>query len=77
MLSEPNSFRDVIALWPSLGAMSADLGAPATAVRKWSQRDRIPDEWWSAVLASEKAKAAGITADLLVRLAARPEEVRA
>lgn len=57
--------------------MAAEIGAPVHATRKWAQRDRIPDEWWSAVLASEKAKAAGVSAELLVRLAARPEEVRA
>jgi hypothetical protein len=57
--------------------MAAEIGAPVHATRKWAQRDRIPDEWWSSVLASEKARGAGVTADLLVRLAARPEEVRA
>lgn len=57
--------------------MADEIGATVHKTRKWAQRDRIPDEWWEAVLASETAKAAGVTADLLVRLAARPEEARA
>lgn len=71
------SFRDVIALWASPDAMAADIGAGVPAVRKWSQRDRIPDEWWAAVLATGTAKVKGVTADVLVRLAARDSKASA
>lgn len=58
--------------------MAADVGAHVTAVTKWGQRDNIPAEWWSAVLATEKATANCVTADVLTALAARePAEVRA
>lgn len=73
-----DSFRSIIDLWDSREALAADVGAGAWAVRKWLKRDNIPSEWWSALLATEKAKAAGVSADLLARLAARePAEGRA
>src|SRR5262245_13181064 len=74
------SFRSVIDLWPSREAMASDIdeGVSASAVRKWWQRDNIPSEWWTRVLATEKAKAAGLSADLFARLAAKQaEEARA
>jgi hypothetical protein len=51
--------------------MALEIGAGIPAVRKWYQRDRIPAEWWLAVLASEPAKYAGVTAETLAALAAR------
>ena len=85
-MSEISSFRDVVELWGpkdasgSRIAMASDIGGAATAgmVAKWWQRNWIPPEWWSSILATEKAGAAGITADLLTGLAARePVEARA
>jgi hypothetical protein len=77
-MSEFASFRSIIELWPSREAMAADTGAPATAVSKWWQRDRLPAEWWSSVLGTAKAAENGVTADLLTALAAREAaEVRA
>lgn len=85
-MSEITSFRAVVELWGPKDAsgariaMASDIGGDATAgmVAKWWQRDFIPPEWWSAILATEKASAAGITADFLTRLAARePVEARA
>lgn len=65
------SFRSIIELWPSREAMAAELGAGAPAVSKWWQRDSVPAEWWSAILATDVAAGAALTADLLTRLAAR------
>jgi hypothetical protein len=71
-MSDLTSFRSIIELWDSRDAMAADVGAGGwSVVSKWWQRDNIPAEWWSAVLATEKAVAAGVSADLLTRLAAR------
>jgi hypothetical protein len=79
-----DSFRSVISLWASPEAMAVDIGAGAAAVRKWSQRDRIPDEWWSSILGTMTAKLAGLNAETLVELAKRdaapasdPAEARA
>lgn len=71
-----SSFQAIIELWGtshgSRIAMAADLpGSSPTQVSKWFQRDFIPADWWAAVLATEKARAAGVTSDLLTTLAAR------
>lgn len=70
------SFQAIIELWGtshgSRIAMAADLpGSSPTQVSKWFQRDFIPADWWSAILATEKAVANGVTAEILTRLAAR------
>jgi len=78
VMVDSNSFRTVIELWVSREAMASDIGARASAVSKWWQRDNIPSEWWTRVLAAETAKTGGVTADLLARLAAKQiEEARA
>lgn len=71
------SFRDVIGLWRSPGAMASDIGASVDSARKWFQRDSVPAEWWTALLASRTAQDAGLTAADLVEIAARePAEAR-
>lgn len=66
-----NSFRSVIELWSTRDALASEIGAKPSAVSKWWQRDFIPADWWAAVLCTEKAREAGVSADLLTRLAAR------
>jgi hypothetical protein len=51
-MSDDLTPRALLALWPSLEAISDDTGASLFAVRKWPQRDRIPSEWWSALVRS-------------------------
>jgi hypothetical protein len=68
---EPTSFRFVIELWPSRDAMASEIGARPSAVSKWWQRDNIPAEWWASLLDTDAAVSAGVTADVLTRLAAR------
>lgn len=83
-MSEIISFRSVIELWGPKDAhgarlaMASEIGASAGMVTKWWQRDFIPADWWSAVLGTERAVAAGVTAEILTALAARePAEARA
>ena len=76
-MADLTSFRSIIELWASREAMAADIGAGASAVSKWWQRDSVPAEWWSAVLATDKAKTTGVSAEMLTALAARePAEAR-
>jgi hypothetical protein len=76
--SLPTSFRSIIDLWGSREAMASDVGTTNWSVIKWWKRDTIPSEWWTRILDSERAKAAGVTAELLADLAARKlEEARA
>lgn len=67
-MSNVTSFRSLIELWPSRDGMASDIGARASAVSKWWQRDNIPAEWWTAILATERS---GITLEVLAELAAR------
>lgn len=77
-MSQITSFRSIIELWPSREAMASDVGATVPRVTKWGQRNNIPAEWWSAVLGTDRATAAGLSAEKLTMLAARePIEVRA
>ena len=88
-MSDITSFRAIIELWGpenawgAREAMAADVGASASVVTKWWQRKTIPAEWWSAVLATNKVREAGVTAETLTSFAAREvvegntDEVRA
>lgn len=76
--SKLTSHRSVIELWDSRKAMADDVGAGNWAVIKWWRRGIIPPAWHPAVASTEKAKAAGVTLDVLARLTAREaEEARA
>jgi hypothetical protein len=69
------SFQSIIDLWPSREAMAAEIGAKPAAVSKWWQRDSVPAEWWSTILATERAVGAGLNAEALTALAARQPAV--
>lgn len=73
-MADLSSFKAIIGLWGHPDTLAADIGAGVPAVRKWAQRGRIPAEWWSAVLATEIAKGAGLTSEILINLAAREPE---
>jgi hypothetical protein len=76
MTSQINSFRALIELWETREAMATDINAKASAVSKWWQRDSIPAEWWSPILATETAFRERVRADTLIDLAARtPSEI--
>lgn len=78
MTDSLETFRTVIDLWDSRDALASDVGARDRAVSKWWQRDSIPSAWWTRVLATEKAKSAGLSAELFMQLASKqPEEARA
>lgn len=82
MSSQITSFRAVIELWGprdargAREALASELGASASAVSKWWQRDSIPAEWWASLVSTEKASSNGVTAETLTALARR-EEARA
>jgi hypothetical protein len=76
MALQISSFRALIQLWPSREAMATDIGAKSSAVSKWWQRDSIPAEWWSPILATETAFKERVRAETLIDLAARaPTEI--
>lgn len=74
-MSEPfQTFRDIIAAWPSRRALRADLEAAgtgprsATAVRLWHFRDQIPAENFAAL--AKAARRRGIVGVTVTRLRA-------
>ena len=75
MASKIASFRDLIELWGPREALASDIGAKASAVSKWWQRDSVPAEWWSPILTTEVAMKSGLKAETFVALAARRPEV--
>jgi len=76
-MTQITSFRSVIELWGPKDAhgarlaMGSEVGASAGTVTKWWQRDWIPAEWWTAVVATDRARAAGVSVEVLAALAAR------
>jgi hypothetical protein len=69
-----SSFRALIELWETREAMASDIGAKASAVSKWWQRDSVPAEWWLPVLATDIAFRSKVKAETLIKLAARSSE---
>lgn len=66
-----DSFRDVIAQWPSAEALAADLDEKGVTVRAWRNRNSIPPAHWSRVVAAAQARGIGsITHELLANIAA-------
>lgn len=65
------SFADIIGLWESADSAAADIGERPATVRKWKQRNRIPSEYWVAVVTAAQARGfAAVTLELLAQLAA-------
>jgi len=71
MAAQINSFRQLIELWGTREAMAAEIGAKPSAVSKWWQRDSVPAEWWSPILATDVAIKEEVNAEALIDLAAR------
>jgi hypothetical protein len=67
-----NSFSEVLALWPTLSELAADLDLPYGVVKQWRRRNSIPsDKWQALVLAAQRRGHRRITAELLTSIAAR------
>jgi hypothetical protein len=71
MAKKVTSFRELIGLWDSREAMASDIGAKVPTVTKWAQRNSVPADWWSPILATSVALEAGLKAETFVALAAR------
>lgn len=69
--------RDITTkVWPSVRAMAADIGEDYDTVRKWFQRERVPERVWPAIIRKSAASERPVTADLLLKLN-RPRKKRA
>jgi hypothetical protein len=70
-MDAPDSFADVIALWPSAADLSRDMhGVKEVTVRAWKKRG-IPAEYWPEIVALAQGRGfAAVTLELLASLAA-------
>lgn len=64
-----DTFQDVIDRWPSMLSLALDLDVEYDTVRKWRERDRIPQEHFAGIVYHGKRLRLGIRADDLVRIA--------
>lgn len=74
-MSEPQSFRDVIELWPQTAELARDLSEPYETVNQWKKRDSVPAWAHSALIRAAAARGFGqVTPELLDELAAARRE---
>lgn len=69
------TFKDVIAAWPSLEAMAEDAGTTVGAIKQWRNRAAIPGDYWLALeVGAAKRSIPGVTTRTLagMALAKRP-----
>ena len=67
--------KELLGLWPkpSLETLAGDIGVSLAAVRKWPQRDRIPSEYWLALVrAAHDRGIRDVTFERLAAMHARP-----
>jgi hypothetical protein len=70
-----DSHRSIIDAWPRLADFADDLGIAYGAAKAMRRRDRIGLEHVAAVVAAaERRGIAGISADLIVGIAARRQD---
>ena len=64
------SFRAVIACWPSIGDFASDIGVSDNTAKQMRTRNSIPDAYWArAISGAEQRKLRGITLKLFASLA--------
>jgi hypothetical protein len=64
-----DSFREVIALWPTAADLGSACGVDAGTVRSWKARNSIPPEHWPAIVQNARAHAyRGVTLEGLAAL---------
>lgn len=49
---------DILAQWPSLAELAADLNVPYDTAKSWRRRGRVPASRWSLLI--EKGRTRGI-----------------
>lgn len=69
-MKKPQTFAEVIDLWPTAEDLARDINVKGGTVRAWKRRGIIPAEYWAAVVrAGAKRGIHGIGTDLLAGLA--------
>ena len=61
----PMSFAAMMAFWPTLAQLAADLGCPPNTVLTWSRRGAIPRGQWGSIVEAAQKRHYRITATML------------
>ena len=64
-------YESVIDQWPSVAELATDIDEKPGTVQKWKQRNRIPAEKWSGLLAAARQRDIKIDEATLVRIAGK------
>lgn len=62
------SIHDIFAIWPSIEDMAKAINEKPDTVLRWTYRERIPEDAWSAVIEAASLKRRKVTAQLLLDL---------
>lgn len=64
------TFKQIIGHWASHADMASDLNVRPNTIAVWSHRNRIPSEYWTAIVSSETASQNAVTLEVLADLSA-------
>lgn len=65
------TFADVVQKWPSVAALSRDIGRSPNVVKQWRRRASIPPEYWLDVeRAARRRGIEGVTVFAMAEIAA-------
>jgi hypothetical protein len=68
----PTDFAGLMAHWPTLAELAADIGSPIGTVLAWSSRGSIPRARWPDILIAAKGRGYKITQARLEAAAKQP-----
>lgn len=69
MAKPVTTIRALIGLWATASALAEDLKVKPGRVRQWANRNRIPGQYWSAMVDSAKRHdIVGVSLALIARL---------
>lgn len=60
---------EILSLWPDLRVLADDIGRPYHTVSAWKRRGSIPVAYWSAIVASARARGLSVSEKTLLAAA--------
>jgi len=67
-MADVSSFKDLIGMWPTIGAFASDLGVVTSTAAAWKHRGSIPTEKWPDLLRAAKGVGVELTLDRLLEI---------
>ena len=71
MSARNNPTAEILARWPRVSDVAADVGVTDKAVMHWRRRQRIPADHFEALVAAAKRRGIALTYEELARSRAR------